>query len=58
MWPIGGRASVSEPTDEGESEQHNNKDFDKGCHDTIDVFNPQQPCSSWCPERWLLAIPQ
>jgi hypothetical protein len=29
IWPIGGRASVSKPTDKGKSEQHDNKDLRK-----------------------------
>jgi hypothetical protein len=33
----GGRTSVSEPTDESKSKHHNDEDFDKRNHDTIDV---------------------
>jgi len=36
--PIGGRASVSELTDE--SEHHDNKDFEKRIHDAIGILGP------------------
>jgi hypothetical protein len=38
---VGGRASVSEPTDEGKSEQHDNEDFEKGIHGTVGILDVQ-----------------
>ena len=52
--PIGGCASVSEPTDGGKNEQHDNEDFEKGCHDTIDVF--RRPAASFVMVPGTLAI--
>jgi hypothetical protein len=35
VGPVGSRASVCEPTDEGKSQHHDNEDFEKGIHDAI-----------------------
>ena len=35
VGPIGGRASVSEPADEGKRKQHDEEDFEKYFHDTV-----------------------
>jgi len=46
MWPIGGCASVSEPTDEGECEQHDNEDFEKDSHVTVAFLDVQMSAAS------------
>ena len=48
--PIGSCTSVSQPTDDGKGEQHDNKDFEKGIHGLRRISAPSSlqakiPCS-------------
>ena len=46
VGPVGGRASVREPTDEGKSQYRDNEDFQKGIHDAVgDQLGPRYPSS-------------
>ena len=46
VGPLGSRASVREPTDEGKSQYRDNEDFQKGIHDAVgDQLGPRYPSS-------------